>query len=95
MCTNPIWVVNTRLTVDGKGSFYDGVKAVVRDEGVGGLWKGLVPALFLVVNPIIQYTSFEQMKAFMEKRRDLTALDFFFMGALGKLLATGLTYPYM
>lgn len=31
----------------------------------------------------------------LEKRRKVQPLDVFFLGAVGKLLATGITYPYI
>jgi adenine nucleotide transporter 17 len=48
-----------------------------------------------VINPIIQYTVFEQLKAVIEKTRKLSNFDFFWLGAVSKLAATGITYPYM
>jgi solute carrier family 25 (peroxisomal adenine nucleotide transporter), member 17 len=69
---------------------------IIKTEGIGALWSGVIPALILVINPIIQYTVFEQLKTVLEKRRQsrLTPNDAFLLGALGKLLATGITYPY-
>lgn len=69
---------------------------IVKTEGIGALWSGVIPALVLVINPIIQYTVFEQLKNVVERRRRsrLTPNDAFLLGALGKLLATGVTYPY-
>ena len=69
---------------------------IINTEGVGALWSGVIPALVLVINPIIQYTVFEQLKTVVERRRAsrLTPNDAFILGALGKLLATGITYPY-
>jgi adenine nucleotide transporter 17 len=49
----------------------------------------------LVINPILQYTIFEQLKQVLEKRRKVTARDSFLLGALGKLAATSITYPYI
>ena len=64
------------------------------------LSPGLGPALFLVINPILQYTAFEQFKNALVKSRlargvsaSLSDFDFFILGALSKLFATGLTYP--
>lgn len=64
-------------------------------------WRGIGPALILVINPIIQYTAFEQLKNFLLARRTsksqvagaaaaaaavtLTDWDFFILGALSKL----------
>ena len=69
---------------------------IVKKEGIGALWSGVIPALVLVINPIIQYTVFEQLKMIVEKRRGSrsTPNDAFLLGALGKLMATGITYPY-
>ena len=62
-------------------------------------WRGLGPALVLVINPIIQYTAFEQLKNLLITRRTnklhaagaatavavLSDLDFFLLGAISKL----------
>ncbi len=57
----------------------------------------MLPALVLVINPILQYTIFEQLKDALEKRRGRAVLpwDAFILGAIGKLLATAITYPYI
>lgn len=112
LITNPIWVINTRQTVrtgerSGNGnqvtkklSFLETLHKIVADDGVTALWRGIGPALFLVINPILQYTAFEQLKNLLVKSRlsrgasaALSSFDFFVLGALSKLFATGLTYP--
>ena len=69
---------------------------IVKTEGISALWSGVIPALVLVINPIIQYTLFEELKTKLETRRGskVTPNDAFVLGALGKLMATGITYPY-
>lgn len=108
MITNPIWVVNTRMTArreekDIEGNRTAGQKpstigtllSLVRDEGVTALFAGVLPALVLVINPILQYTFFEQMKNLVERKKKIGPKDAFYLGALGKLLATTITYPYI
>ena len=104
LLTNPIWVVNTRMTARkadpaaGKApSTLGTLLHILRHEGAGQLFAGIVPALALVANPILQYTMFEQLKQAVERRRGraVTPTDAFFLGAVGKLLATALTYPYI
>jgi hypothetical protein len=110
LLTNPIWVVNTRMTTrksESNEQVLPGSKpakapstlgtllALLRDEGPARLFAGVMPALVLVINPILQYTVFEQMKQFLEKKRRVTPKDAFYLGALGKLLATSITYPYI
>ncbi|RAH48549.1 putative peroxisomal membrane protein Pmp47 [Aspergillus brunneoviolaceus CBS 621.78] len=111
MITNPIWVVNTRMTArksdsDQKslpGAYLGKERAstiatlmdLLRREGPKALFAGVLPALVLVVNPILQYTIFEQLKIIVERRRRMTPKDAFYLGALGKILATSITYPYI
>lgn len=113
MITNPIWVVNTRLTARkaeagslpttesgvskkqaAPGTIGTFIK-IVQEEGFMRLFAGVLPALVLVINPILQYTIFEQLSQAVEKRRKVTATDSFLIGALGKLAATSITYPYI
>ncbi|KAF2865603.1 mitochondrial carrier domain-containing protein [Massariosphaeria phaeospora] len=110
LTTNPIWVINTRMTArksESQDAVLPGAKpakapttigtliSLIRDEGPARLFAGVMPALVLVINPILQYTVFEQLKNMLEKRRRVTPGDAFFLGALGKLLATSITYPYI
>ena len=113
--TNPIWVINTRMTTRKhkaeaeekeslpgapstpvkRPSTVSTLLALLKNEGPQALFSGVVPALVLVINPILQYTLFEQMKNAVEKRRRITPTVAFFLGALGKLFATSVTYPYI
>ncbi|KAG6021882.1 hypothetical protein E4U41_002372 [Claviceps citrina] len=117
--TNPIWVVNTRVTTRQKQrsegaadpeagrpaaaavaavappSTTGTLMSLLRNEGPQALFSGVLPALVLVINPILQYTLFEQMKNAVEKRRKVSPTVAFFLGALGKLFATSVTYPYI
>jgi solute carrier family 25 (peroxisomal adenine nucleotide transporter), member 17 len=106
MLTNPIWVVNTRMTTRKQSKDANGVAkkapttigttlALIREEGPQALFAGVVPALVLVINPILQYTIFEQLKNTLEKKKRITPTVAFLLGALGKLFATSITYPYI
>ena len=117
LITNPIWVVNTRMTArqsesnetvlpTKEDSTHAPAKTpspstistflkIVREDGFMRLFAGVLPALVLVINPILQYTIFEQLKQMLEKRRKVGATDSFLLGALGKLAATTITYPYI
>lgn len=110
LITNPIWVVNTRMTARKTGEAEEALPGapakkpkttlstlmdLLREEGPKALFSGVLPALILVINPILQYTFFEQLKNMVEKKRRITPTDAFYLGALGKLLATTITYPYI
>jgi len=71
---------------------------LLETDGIAGLWRGVIPALVLVSNPAIQYMIFERLKVFAKQRKanhTLSALDFFLLGAVGKMIATIVTYPYI
>ncbi|WFD40286.1 uncharacterized protein MJAP1_003272 [Malassezia japonica] len=85
-------------------SFLQTLRNIVEKDGVQALWKGIGPALVLVTNPVLQYTVFEQLKAWVLRSRAarqapgsskplLGDFDFFWLGALSKLVATAVTYP--
>ncbi|KAG6896935.1 hypothetical protein C0992_005200 [Termitomyces sp. T32_za158] len=120
--SNPIWVVQTSQAVrtldqssgqpaaTRKLSFLQTCKNIIAKDGVKAFWRGIGPALVLVMNPVLQYTVFEQLKNLLIASRTkklraagaaasvvaiLSDWDFFFLGALSKLVATGSTYPYI
>jgi adenine nucleotide transporter 17 len=91
-----------------KLGFIETIYSLLEKEGPAAFWRGIGPALVLVINPILQYTVFEQLKNKLMAGRtrklraigstsaaQLTDMDFFFLGALSKLVATSLTYPYI
>lgn len=113
LITNPIWVINTRMTArqsptsslptptthsskpPKKPSTLQTIRTLFATEGPTALFAGVLPALVLVINPILQYTIFEQLRDVLAARRRVTPRDAFVLGALGKLLATSITYPYI
>jgi len=86
------------------------IRFLIRKGGFSTLWRGVGPALVLVLNPIIQYTVFEQLKNILVARRTarlratggtakaiavLSDMDYLWLGAISKLVATSATYPYI
>jgi adenine nucleotide transporter 17 len=85
--------------IEKKLGFIETVKNILAKDGAGAFWRGIGPALVLVINPVLQYTVFEQLKNILIKRRTaklrasglataiavLSDWDFFFLGALSKL----------
>ena len=82
-----------------KLSILQTIQHIIATDGLLGFMRGVGPALVLVINPMIQYTVFEQLKNILVTRRTavlrtaggaatatavLTDLDFFLLGALSK-----------
>ncbi|CAD6565929.1 MAG: hypothetical protein TREMPRED_001919 [Tremellales sp. Tagirdzhanova-0007] len=71
LVTNPIWTVQTAqstravITAEDSGkvkpSVVDAASEIFSKDGVKGFWRGIGPALILVINPVIQYTTFERL----------------------------------
>jgi hypothetical protein len=92
-----------KVTVKKLG-FVETIQNILAKDGAGAFWRGIGPALVLVINPVLQYTVFEQLKNFLVARKTarlqaaglatavavLSDWDFFFLGALSKL---GMSMP--
>lgn len=101
LTTTPLWVVNTRMKMAGintsanlryKG-LTDGLIQISKKEGIEALWNGALPSLLLVINPALQMSTYEAIKRRFEGKVKLSAINYFFIGAIAKAIATTLTYP--
>lgn len=101
MVTTPLWVVNTRLKmkgVDDSSTSYDGLLdgliGISKEEGILGLWAGAIPSLILVINPAIQFMTYEGIKRrLLNNFKEVPSSAYFALGAFSKIIATCLTYP--
>lgn len=76
--------------------FLDGLLKIWRSEGIKALWAGTVPSLLLVINPALQFMTYESLKRRLKLKygdKELSSLIYFFVGAVAKTVATVLTYP--
>ena len=96
--------------VSKKLGFFETIQQILKKGGIKAFWRGLIPALILVVNPVLQYTVFEQLKNALIRRRTarlrasgigtsaivvLSDLDYFILGALSKLGRVDVTYDWI
>lgn len=63
LVTNPVWTVQAYQSTRGvtneagkkeKPTAMSALKDILKQDGVKGLWRGIGPALILVINPVIQ-----------------------------------------
>lgn len=99
--TCPIWCVTTRMQArkgKEKDSLLSVIRAVWADSGIEGFWRGWKASLVLCINPAIQWMVYEQLtKVWLRLRNKKTpsTLEVFILGAIGKIAATLVTYPYI
>lgn len=104
--TTPLWVVNTRLTVqDTTKKMYNGVfdclMKIAQNEGWKNLWSGVMSGVVLASNPSIQFVVYERLREplvnWVKQRSGPkaapTPIQFFMIAAIAKAIATVLTYP--
>ena len=97
--TEPLWKANTYLkTLDPKKNSSTNEKNLVsviislaKRDGVLNLWSGTGVSLWLISNPIIQFSVYEFLKK--KSGSSLTAFRAFLLGAISKAIATIITYP--
>lgn len=113
LVANPLWVVKTRMctttryTSDGYKGLIDGLKRLYGEEGIKGLYRGLVPALFGVSHGAIQFMVYEEMKKRRNELRQqkgiishdelnakLNQTEYLVMAVTSKVIAAVSTYPY-
>ncbi|KAL6063030.1 Solute carrier family 25 member 32, variant 2 [Balamuthia mandrillaris] len=105
--TNPIWVIKTRMQTQAYGDkdnykgLMDGLWRLWREEGIRGLYRGYIPALFGVSHGAVQFMAYEELrKVWTEHLRthngdvQMGSLHYMAMGAGSKVFASVVTYPY-
>lgn len=106
LVTTPLWVVNTRLKLQGikfetekyrgdKRVRYKGVLdcliKIIQQEGVSTLWNGTRPSVILASNPAIQFMVYETIKRYFQHRLQQKDLSGFLYFIIGAIAKTAAT----
>ncbi|EFJ30314.1 hypothetical protein SELMODRAFT_89514 [Selaginella moellendorffii] len=89
--------------VESQAKHINIVQDLYREAGLIGFWKGVLPTLIMVSNPAIQFMIYETLLKELTKKRkinkhgmkDVSPLEIFVIGSIGKLGATIATYPLL
>lgn len=84
-----------------RSSLSSSLKRIVKEQGIQGLYAGVVPAIVLCTNPAIQFSMFAASSAAVRRSRrarkrrnlELSSADVFVLGAWAKAVASVLTFP--
>jgi solute carrier family 25 (mitochondrial folate transporter), member 32 len=109
--TNPIWLIKTRMQLETRKiesissssstrpyrGMFDAFRLILREEGLFGLYKGIVPALFLTTHGMIQFGVYEEAKMWSKESniQNIAGVPVLVIaGLISKAAATLTTYPY-
>lgn len=103
LVSNPLEVSSTRQQLGAKGASGSGgiltcLVTMLREEGVGSFFRGSTANFVLAVNPAIENTLFDQIKDWYLRRwtvKSLSVAQAFWFGAVAKVIATAMTFPYI
>lgn len=103
LVTTPLWVVNTRLKLQGvkfetdkyrdaKKTQYrgiiDAILKIARFEGIAALWNGTKPSIVLASNPAIHFMVYETLKRYFQRTLNIEELSGFLYFILGAVAKT-------
>jgi len=101
--TNPVWLVKTRLQLDrGAGNkrmtYSFCIRNVYRESGVRGFYKGVQASYLGIIETVIHFVIYEQLKLRFvgdnDQRRGSDFLRFMMCGATSRLVAALSAYPH-
>jgi solute carrier family 25, member 33/36 len=116
--TSPLWMVKTRFQIVADTTvgqrkyknYQEVIKAIYKEEGPPGFFKGLTASYVGCIEGAIQWIVYEKAKKFLsmprpvvsatgeysapEKERTPTPTEYFLAAAASKFIAVCLTYPH-
>ena len=88
---------NENVCIKSKKTILDHWRDIWKEGKLAAFWKGFLPGLILVSNPVINFVIYEKLRTnfVLDPSKTPTALNIFFISLIGKFAATIVTYPIL
>lgn len=99
LLTNPIWLLKTRILSSSKNKVYsynsiiDGVRQIVKHEGISTFYRGSIPSFFQVFQNSIQFTIYDGLKLTFHID-DFNNKQVFVCSSIAKVSSMLIMYPF-
>jgi hypothetical protein len=75
-------------------SNWEMIKQMIKEEGIGSFFKGIIPSLFLTANPAIQFMIYEYLRMkHIDSSGKISGFYIIINSIISKYLSTIITYP--
>lgn len=72
------------------------IKKIIRQEGLSGFYKGIIPSLILTLNPVILFTTYEFLrKSFTDIKGNISNKNIILISFISKIITILINYPLM
>jgi len=113
--TNPLWMLKTRMQLLADSAagqraytgYRDAIRTILREEGIGGFYKGIEASYWGCSEGAIQFMLYEQVKSRLLRQKnenrqkqglvpteELSKATYFFSAAAAKMVAAVAVYPH-
>jgi solute carrier family 25 folate transporter 32 len=89
----PLWVVKLNQQLGNADKFWPAARSLYRSEGMGGLYRGLIPGYWSCGHLAIQFVLYEEMKRRVIDLTPYTTINTVAATVVSKSFATILTSP--
>jgi hypothetical protein len=72
------------------------MEKIIKQEGIGGFYKGIIPSLFLTLNPVILFTTYEVLRqSFSDIKGNISNKNILLISFISKIITILVNYPLM
>jgi solute carrier family 25 folate transporter 32 len=89
----PLWVVKLNQQLGNADKFWPAARSLYRSEGIGGLYRGLIPGYWSCAHLAIQFVLYEEMKKRVSNMTSYSTINTVVATVVSKSFATILTSP--